>query len=159
VEDSMKIATKIFGEIEIADDKILVFPNGIIGFPDLNRFSLMYDKDKGSHNIQWLQSLDEPAFAMPVMDPLHVQEDYNPEVEDDVLEDVKPITDDNMLVLVTLTVPHDLTKMTANLKGPFIINADTRKGCQVILDDDKYQIKYPIYDILKKMKDNNEKKA
>ena len=109
----MKIATKIFGEIEIADDKILVFPNGIIGFPDLNRFSLMYDKDKGSHNIQWLQSLDEPAFAMPVMDPLHVQEDYNPEVEDDVLEDVKPITDDNMLVLVTLTVPHDLTKMTS----------------------------------------------
>ena len=60
----MKIATKIFGEIEIADDKIIVFPNGIIGFPDLNRFSLMYDKDKGSHNIQWLQSLDEPAFAM-----------------------------------------------------------------------------------------------
>jgi flagellar assembly factor FliW len=119
----------------------------------------MYDKDKGSHNIHWLQSLDEPAFAMPVMDPLQVQEDYNPEVEDDVLEDVKPITDDNMLVLVTLTVPHDLTKMTANLKGPFIINADTRKGCQVILDDDKYQIKYPIYDILKKMKDNNEKKA
>ena len=104
----------------------------------------------------WCKLLLLPGWRW---DPLHVQEDYNPEVEDDVLEDIKPISDENMLVLVTLTVPHDLTKMTANLKGPFIINADTRKGCQVILDDDKYQIKFPIYDILKKMKDANEKKA
>lgn len=155
----MKLTTKIFGETDISEDKILTFPKGVIGFPDLTRFALMYDKDKGTHNIQWLQSIDEPAFAMPVIDPLHVQEDYNPVVEEDVLEDLKPLSNENMLVLVTITVPRDLTHMTANLKGPFIINAETRRGCQVILDDERYQVKYPIYEILKKMKEQNQSKV
>ena len=46
----MKLTTKIFGETEISDDKILTFPKGIIGFPDLTRFALMYDKEKQCHN-------------------------------------------------------------------------------------------------------------
>ena len=55
--------------------------------------------------------------------------------------------------MVTVTVPHDLKLMTVNLKGPFIINAETRTGCQVILDDDDYAVKFPIYDILQKQKE------
>lgn len=149
----MKLLTKIFGEAEIDDSKVITFPKGIIGFPQLTRFALMYDMEKDSHSIQWLQSLDEPAFAMPVMDPLHVKADYNPQIEDDVLEEVKPLTPDNMLVMVTVTVPHDLKLMTVNMKGPFIINAETRTGCQVILDDDDYAVKFPIYDILQKQKE------
>ena len=149
----MKLATRIFGEVEVQDNKILDFPNGIIGFPDLKRFTLMHDEEQGSGTIKWLQSIDEPGFAMPVMDPLVVCPDYKPEIDKDKIEGIGELSDDDILVLVTVTVPHDLTKMTANLKGPFIINADTRKGCQVILEDDKYQIKFPIYDILKKMKD------
>ena len=31
----MKINTKFFGEVEIADDKIITFDKGIIGFPEL----------------------------------------------------------------------------------------------------------------------------
>ncbi|WP_026506414.1 flagellar assembly protein FliW [Butyrivibrio sp. MC2013] len=154
----MELNTRIFGEAHISDDKILTFPKGIIGFPDLKRFALMYDKDKGSHNIQWLQSIDEPSFAMPVIDPLHVDEHYDPLIDDDVLEDVKPIGSDNLLILVTITVPHDLTKMTANLRGPFIINTDNRNAVQVIVDDDRYEVKQPVYEILKKMKEANEGK-
>ena len=52
-------------------------------------------------------------------------------------------------MLVTVTVPSDLTKMTVNLKGPIVINAQTRRACQVIVEGDEYAVKYPIYDILK----------
>ena len=37
--------------------------------------------------------------------------------------------------------------MTVNLKAPFIINTDTLKGCQLMVEDD-VQVKAPIYDIL-----------
>ena len=43
----MKIKTKFFGEIEISDDKIITFENGIIGFPELRRFALLHDEEKG----------------------------------------------------------------------------------------------------------------
>jgi flagellar assembly factor FliW len=150
----MNVTTKVFGEITIADDKIIHFPSGIIGFPDLTDFALVHDMEKGAGAIHWLQSMQEPAFAMPVMDPLIVMPDYNPEVDDELLKNIGDLVTDELLVLVTVTVPSDLTKMTVNLKGPIVINAAERKACQVIVEDDKYVVKYPIYDIL-----NDKKKA
>lgn len=149
----MKINTRIFGEIEIEDDKIITFENGIIGFPDLKRFTLIHDEERGtSAGIRFLQSVDEPNFAMPVMDPLLVKADYDPEVDDELLKSAGELTDDNILVLVTVTVPADLTKMTVNLQGPFVINVDERKACQIIVESAKYPVKFPIYDIIQARK-------
>ncbi len=148
----MTITTKVFGEVTIDDEKIIHFPSGIIGFPDLTEFALIHDEEKGSGSIHWLQSMQEPAFAMPVMDPLLVMPEYNPEVDDDLLKKIGEIVPEELLVLVTVTVPSDLTKMTVNLKGPIIINAEEKKACQIIVEGDGYAVKYPIYDILNEMK-------
>jgi flagellar assembly factor FliW len=151
----MKLTTRIFGEVEIDDSKIISFPNGIIGFPDLKKFTLMYDEEKGSDTIKWLQSIDEPNFAMPVMDPLVVCPDYKPEVDVNITNDIGDIDNDDLLILVTVTVPHDLKQMTVNLMGPFIINIKELKAVQTIIDNDDYPVKFPIYDILQKNKEQN----
>ncbi len=149
----MRINTKAFGEIEISEDKIIVFEKGIIGFPDLKRFTLLHDEERGtSAGIRFLQSLDESGFAMPVMDPLVVKSDYDPTVEDELLADMGSLSDENILVLVTVTVPSDLTKMTVNLQGPIIINVEERKACQLIVEGSTYPVKFPIYDILQARK-------
>lgn len=148
----MTINTKVFGEITIDDEKIIHFPSGIIGFPDLTDFALLHDEEKGAGHIHWLQSVQEPAFAMPVMDPLVVMPEYNPEVDDELLKNIGELVEEELLVLVTVTVPSDLTKMTVNLKGPVIINAIEKKACQVIVEGDNYAVKYPIYEILKARK-------
>ncbi len=150
----MKLTTRIFGEVEIDDSKIISFPNGIIGFPDLKKFTLMYDEEKGTDTIKWLQSIDEPSFAMPVMDPLVVCPDYKPEVDKTLVEQIGELENEDLLILVTVTVPHDLTKMTVNLKGPFIINVAAMKASQTIIDNDEYPVKFPIYDILQQKKES-----
>ena len=152
----MNIKTKNFGEITIADEKLIEFPSGIIGFSDLTKFALIHDKEKGAGGIHWLQSLQEPSFAMPVMDPLLIKEDYNPVVNDDLLIPIGEIVPEELLVLVTVTVPHDLTKMSVNLCGPIVINSATRKAVQIIVEGEDYRIKYPIYDILKNKKKEGE---
>lgn len=148
----MTILTKVFGEVTIDDERIIHFPGGIIGFPDLTDFAMLHDEDDGVETIHWLQSLQEPAFAMPVMDPLIVKEDYNPEVDDELLKPLGEFDPQEMLVLVTVKVPQDIKNMTVNLKGPIIINAKNRTACQVIIDGDEYKVKFPIYDILEKRK-------
>ena len=87
---------------------------------------------------------------MPVMDPLAVCPDYNPTVEDEMLKPIGELNPDSILVLVTLTVPQDVKKMSVNLQAPFIINADERKAIQLIVDPDKYEVRFPIYDIINK---------
>ena len=149
----MKIQTKIFGEIEIADDKIITFENGIIGFPELKRFALLHDEEKGTNvGIRFLQSLDEPGFAMPVMDPLVVKPDYDPEVNDELLAAAGNINENNILVLGTATIPGDLTQMSVNLQGPFVINVEEHKACQIIVENGDYPVKFPIYEILQARK-------
>ena len=154
----MKLTTRIFGEVEIDDSKIINFPNGIIGFPDLKRFTLVHDEEEEEKNntIKWLQSIEEPDFAMPVIDPLIVCPDYSPEVDKNIIEDIGDLKDEDILVLVTVTVPQDLTKMTVNLMGPFIINAEEKKGVQAIVENSDYPVKFPIYDILQKNKEAKE---
>lgn len=145
----MTIQTRVFGEVTIDDDKIINFENGIIGFPELTDFALIHDADKGDNaGIRWMQSIQEPNFAMPVMDPLIVCPDYNPMVEDEMLRPLGEIVPDELLVLSTVTVPKDLTKMSVNLRGPIVINVKDRKAAQIIIDGEEYPVKFPIYDIL-----------
>lgn len=145
----MKIATKFFGEIEISDDKIITFENGIIGFPELKHFALLHDEERGVEaGIRFLQSIEEPGFSMTVMNPLAVKPDYDPEVEDSLLASVGKITAENLLVLVTVSIPGDLKKMSVNLQGPIIINAEEHKGCQIIVENGAYPVKFPVYEIL-----------
>lgn len=149
----MKLNTRIFGEIEVTEDKMIHFVNGLVGFPEMVDFTLIHDEEKGPGGISWLQSIQEPQFAMPVMDPLLIKEQYNPSVEDELLKPLGELTEEDMLVLVTVSIPADIKQMTANLKGPIVINTTTKKACQVIAEGEDCELKFPIYEILKKRKD------
>ncbi len=147
----MIINTRLFGNVELSDDKILHFPGGIIGFPELQDFALIHDEDQGEGaGIRYLQCIQEPGFAMPVIDPLKVKPDYNPLVEDELLKRLGDYDANELLVLTTITVPSDLSKMSVNLKAPFVINAGNRQACQIIVED--YEVKFPIYELLQSMK-------
>ena len=148
----MKAATRLFGEIEIDESKIITFEDGIIGFPDMKKFTLIFDEEKeGRPSISWLQSMDEPEIAFPVMDPLFVCETYNPSVEDELLKNLGTIKEDNLYLLVTVTVPQNIKEIAVNLKAPIVINTDTRKASQIIVEDD-LPVRYRIYEILEEAK-------
>lgn len=149
----MLVKTKHFGEINLDEDKIITFDEGILGFKDCKKYAIIYDNESGERpDITWLQNLEEPALALPVISPFLIRPDYNPAVEDALLTSLGNITEENLVVLVSVTVPSDVSKISANLRAPFVINADTKKGCQVIVDDADYEVKYYFYEKLKAIK-------
>ncbi|MDD2972745.1 MAG: flagellar assembly protein FliW [Lachnospiraceae bacterium] len=150
----MIVNTKIFGEVTIDDHRIIHFINGIIGFPELKDFTLIHDQEQGDQaGIRWMQSIQEPAFAMPVIDPLSVMLNFNPQVNDELLTPLGKIEPDEMLVLVTITVPGDISQMSVNLRAPIVINSGNRKACQIIVEGEQYAVKYPVYEILQRAKE------
>ena len=133
----MKAKTRMFGEIDIQEDKIITLESGMIGFPDMQKFTLIFDEEKGSKShIMWLQSMDDPQTAFPVINPVTIKEDYNPSVSEDLL---KPLGDLNQ-------------DMSINLKAPIIINMSNNRGAQIIVEDD-LPVRYKIYDLLKSRKE------
>lgn len=150
----MLVKTKHFGEVDLGEDKILTFENGIMGFEEYKTYTILYDSEGEERPaISWLQCCELPDLALPVMSPLLVKPDYNPVVEDEILRPLGNLTDENLVLLLVVTVPADLNKMTVNLKAPIVINADNQKGCQVIVENQDYEIKYAIYEILKAAKE------
>lgn len=149
----MQANTRLFGAIDIPDDKIIVLESGMIGFPDLQNFALIFDAEKeDGGKIKWLQSMDDPDISFPVMDPTVIKTDYNPTINDEILKPLGELTAENIFVLSTVTVPREIEKMSINLKAPIVINADTKKGAQIIVEDD-LPVKYMIYDLLKQRKE------
>lgn len=145
----MLVMTKHFGEINLDDEKVIYFENGILGFEEYKRYTLLFDNENGDRSdVFWLQSLDEPILALPVLSPFLIREEYNPQVEDELIKPLGELTPENIVVMVSITIPSDVMKMSANLKAPFIINSDTKKGSQIIVENADYDIKYYFYDKL-----------
>lgn len=155
----MLVKTKYFGDIDLEEDKIITFEQGIMGFEGFKRYTILFDiEGENKPSISWLQCLDEQSLALPVINPFLIKNDYNPVVEDELLKPIGEINEQNLIILLSLTAPSDMTELSVNLKAPFIINSDTRKGCQIIVENQDYEIKYNVYNILKKLKDEKGEK-
>lgn len=149
----MKAKTRMFGEIDIQDDKIITMEGGMIGFPEMQKFTLIYDEEKGNKShIMWLQSMDDPQTAFPVINPITIKEDYNPSVNEELLHPLGEMSPEDTFVLTTVRVPKDIHDMSINLKAPIIINMKNNRGAQIIIEDD-LPIRYEIYDLLKSRKE------
>ena len=129
----MLVQTRFFGEADIDEDKILTFDNGIIGFEDMKRWTIIYDIEKGSDGpISWFQSLDFAGLALPIINPYSVTAKYEPIVEDELLKSLGEFKDEELVTFLTITIPsEDPSKTTANFRAPLLINPNNRKGVQI----------------------------
>lgn len=139
----MKISTKYFGEITINEEEILTFESGIPGFLDEKQFIIQMLTDDGLYSV--LQSVTTPELAFVITDPFFFFKDYDFHLDDAVVEQLgieKP-TDVRVVNILTLQDPFE--KTTINLQAPVIINTKNNKAKQVILNDEKYTIKQPLF--------------
>lgn len=150
----MVAETRLFGTIDIAEDKVIEFPMGMIGFEQLKNFAIIYDIEREERSkISWLQSMDEPMLAFPIIHPSEIYENYSPIVEDELMKNIGDPADADVLIFTTLSIPSDLTKMTANLKAPIIINTEAKKAMQIIVENEDYPVKYNVYEAIERMKE------
>lgn len=141
----MKIDTKYFGEIEIGDEKIIHFDDGILGFEDYKDYTILYDIEAdGKSFFSWLQSVDEKMLSFPIVNPLKVDENYNPTVNDEMLKPIGSYSDEDIAIFLLATIPQDVKETSVNMRAPLIINASTRKGIQLILDGQEYEIRHKL---------------
>ena len=140
----MKIGTKYFGNIEIGEEKIIHFENGVLGFEDYKDYTILYDNEKEKSFFSWLQSTEESSLAFPIVNPFNVVESYNPQINDDMLGSIGGISDEDTVVFLMATIPEDVKPASVNMKAPLIINASSRKGVQVIAEGQEYEIKHKL---------------
>ena len=136
-QHTTQISTTRFGSVEVPDENLLHFKNGIIGFPKETRFTLIPHGQ--STSIAWLQSAATPGLAFPVVSAHGLVGDY-PDVPIEPLVDKAGIAGsgaDEFAVLAVLCASQ-LQPATVNLLAPLLINAETRQGAQVFLEGSRF---------------------
>ena len=156
----MRLDTKAYGEIEIDEIQIIEFPEGIMGFPEYNKFALI-DSAKTSETqaespFKWLQSLDDKNLAFIIIDPALFYENYLPKCSPDELKKIEIQDIKNAVILAIVTIPEDPSKMTANLQGPILINKKNQLAIQTISVDDKHLVRQPIIEKMNERLQNRE---
>ena len=139
----MKCQSTRFGTFEVNDDTLLVFPSGILGFPDWTKYVLL-DHDTDAP-FKWLQCVEEPQLAFVILDPALFKPDYQVTIPTDALIEIQKQGDDELSVVTILTIPsEDPTAVTANLRGPLIMNHRTWLCKQLVLPED-LPTRYPLF--------------
>ena len=138
----MKLSSNRFGDLEVAEEALLTFPSGLVGFPSHRRFVVVEVGE--SSEYQWLQSADEPSLAFVLLDLQALDTDYQVEIPDDNLQELDVQSTDNLSLLAVVTIPNDAPeRASANLRAPIVVNQRTRKGKQLILHE-SIPIRFPL---------------
>ncbi len=139
----MEIQTARFGPITVQEDKVLLFPKGILGFSQNKKF-ILFPHTEGSP-FYWLQSVDDGTIAFVVMNPQLVKDDYTINIEERLLKELHAESTSELEVMCVVTIPHNQPdKMTINLLGPIIINISKRCATQIICPDENYSHRHPV---------------
>ncbi len=141
---TMLIHTINFGDLEVPEDKVIDFKEGIPGFPRIHRFTFLEFEDLKP--FQYLQSLDDPPIALLVINPFLVDRGYKFQLSKSDMEDIHSSEPANCAVYAVATVPTNPEGATLNLMAPIVVNEAERCGKQVILHDSGYSVKHPLFD-------------
>ena len=140
----MKINTARFGEIDIDETRIFDFALPIIGFNELKKFIIL-DINQESM-FKWLQSVENPELAFPIVSVFSMNADYSVDIPDNVVEKLKITTAESVLVMNIASIPQDNPQgTTLNLLAPLIFNLDEQLAGQVILSGSGYDISFPLF--------------
>lgn len=143
----MVFETKYFGEIDVKDSEIYIFPEGLPGFEDRRKFVLINNSSSNSQ-FRWLQSIEEASLAFVLIDPFSIVPDYEVDIPDDDIAVLKIKDINEVLLLSVVVVPEDIKKISANLLAPIIVNTANNIAKQVTLNTDKYSIRHYIFEQL-----------
>jgi flagellar assembly factor FliW len=144
----MKLATTRFGEFEVPEERIYTLISPLPGFPATKRFFFI-QKEKIAP-FQWMQSVEEGDLTFVVVEPERFFHDYEPAVGGGELKELGLGKVSEAKVFVIVVLPEDMTKMTANLKGPVLMNVEKRLMNQVFIESGKWGVRESIVEGIRK---------
>ncbi len=136
----MVIETSRFGQLEVDPERLIVFDEGILGFPSEHEYALI-QTGEGS-GFYWLQSVWARDLAFVVCDPRLFVADYQVPVKLEELEGIGLTEARNAQVFIIVNKVDDL--LTGNLQGPLVVNVVNRKARQLVLSDKRYSTRHPL---------------
>lgn len=137
------IQTLRFGELEVDEDLLVRFRDGIPAFEEETEFVLVPYEDTP---YVFLQSAKTPELAFLAVSPFTFFADYEISIDDDTLAELGIESEDEVAIYSLITMPEGrIESMTANLLAPVVVNSRSLQAKQLVLVDSKYTTKHRLF--------------
>jgi flagellar assembly factor FliW len=134
--------TRLFGQIDIQEEQLLEFREGLLGFSLCKRWLLIGGKKPGT---AWLQSADHGALAFMLIDPFVAFDGYTAHLGQPEIEQLDASDPSHIAVFAIVTLPSsEAPELTANLRGPVVINVRARLGAQIVASEGPWSVRQPL---------------
>lgn len=143
IMETRKIVSGKLGEIEFAETDIITLSAPILGFPDLNDFILI--SNEKSYPFLWFQSVQDPNICFILVEPDIFYPEFKPELNKREAKILGAEENAELKLFGIVVVPDQPKNATVNLRAPIVLNMEKKLAKQVILEDDKWQIKSPLF--------------
>ncbi|HOR84907.1 MAG TPA: flagellar assembly protein FliW [Bacillota bacterium] len=137
----MKIKTKFCGEIECGEEDIISFEQGIPGFTHLCKFIIIPIQEL---IFSYMQSVEDEGICFIIIPPTFVDPKYDINISDETVKNLRAEKPEDLIVYAIVTLPDDISEMTANLRAPILINTKNNKAVQEVLEDERYNIRHKV---------------
>lgn len=138
----MDIQAAALGTVEVREEEIIRFEQGLPGFEHLARFVLA-EVGEGLP-FYLLQSLEEPNISFLIVDPFLYYPEYEVVLPSSLQEELG-IKDHSMAAIMCIvTTPADVQQSTVNLQAPLVINTEQRLGRQYIISGTEYHTRHAL---------------
>jgi flagellar assembly factor FliW len=137
---AITIESTRFGSLDIADDAVIEFPNGLIG---LGGSSYVLIAREESAPFLWLHSVDDPSLAIPVTSPWQFFASFEVEISDSEAQRIGVSDPSKAEVLVTVRAGESIEDFRANLRAPILISGG--RGHQVINEAKDTSVRAPLF--------------
>ena len=139
----MIVQSTRFGDLEVSDEQVLDFPQGLLGFPEEKQFALM--EYKPDSPFYFLQSLADPDLTFLMINPFAFFNDYEFDMDDALMAEIGVTVDNPPTVFNIATVKDTIANMTVNLAGPVLVNLRDRKAAQWVIEKTQFPTRYPLF--------------
>ncbi len=143
----VELETTRFGKINYGKNDIILMAKGLLGFEDFKRFILVSPHEQ--EPFRWLQSIDDASLAFLVIEPLVIKPDYKVEISAKDLTLLESKDEKNLDLYLLVSIPRgQVEALTANLQAPIIINKLRMCAAQLVISENNYVTRYPIFKAL-----------
>ncbi|GAA0091804.1 flagellar assembly protein FliW [Paraclostridium bifermentans] len=120
----------------------IVFEKGLPGFENHKNFEISEIEENQKFKV--VNSLDDKSVGFIAVSPFDIKKDYEIKLDADTINLLKIDKPEDVLLLNIVTLGKKLENSTVNLKAPLVMSVKNKLGAQLILQDDKYNIKEPL---------------
>ena len=138
----MKVSTSRFGTLDIPDNEIIQFSDGLYGFEKETEFTLLPFNPNVESPMEWMQSLKSSHLAFVITDPYLYLQDYKLKLSEEDKKRVRLEDEEPFLTRAIVTIPENYLEMTVNLIAPLIINKDKGVAKQFVLTSMDYDTRH-----------------